>query len=216
MGAHPDDIEYGCGGFLLKCTDAGHEVYLSVLTDGSATTDTDRKSEQEKSAEFLGAKDLFWGDFPDTGMAPNKRLDGNAFAYVAAWQFLAFGLLICLVWVSEVMDLPALFFATRPESVNIFRASILSAAVIICAIITVGNTYIQQRHIIAGLLMLCSTCKKIRVNQELWQDMDHYLEVNSFAAFSHGICPDCYTEIEKQIDAVEAKKEGFLTNQEAF
>jgi N-acetylglucosamine malate deacetylase 1 len=27
IGAHPDDIEYGCGGTLLRAADAGHELH---------------------------------------------------------------------------------------------------------------------------------------------------------------------------------------------
>ncbi|MBN2302212.1 MAG: hypothetical protein JXN60_06840 [Lentisphaerae bacterium] len=134
-----------------------------------------------------------------------NTLEKDAFAYVAVWQFIAFGLLLCLIWASEVLDFPQLFFATARESVNIFRASILSAAIILCAIITVGHTYIQQQHVIGGLLMVCSRCKKIRINQDLWQDMDHYLEKNTLVSFSHGICPDCYKIIESDLNQ---QKEG--------
>ena len=34
IGAHPDDIELGCGGTLLKHQKAGHNVYLCVMCDG--------------------------------------------------------------------------------------------------------------------------------------------------------------------------------------
>ena len=34
LGAHPDDIEAGCGGTLIKYAQAGHEIYLMVLTGG--------------------------------------------------------------------------------------------------------------------------------------------------------------------------------------
>jgi len=35
IGAHPDDIEYGCGGMLTKYAQRGHDVYLWVASDGS-------------------------------------------------------------------------------------------------------------------------------------------------------------------------------------
>jgi LmbE family N-acetylglucosaminyl deacetylase len=35
IGAHPDDIEFGCGGTLAKWARSGTEVHLLVLTDGS-------------------------------------------------------------------------------------------------------------------------------------------------------------------------------------
>lgn len=34
IGAHPDDIEIGCGGTLIKYTDRGHKVFFLVVTGG--------------------------------------------------------------------------------------------------------------------------------------------------------------------------------------
>lgn len=67
IGAHPDDIEYGCGGTLLKYAQAGHRVYLYVATRGSVGGSGDtRAREMEVSAEALGAAELFWGAYTDT------------------------------------------------------------------------------------------------------------------------------------------------------
>ena len=38
IGAHPDDIEFGCGATLAKWADAGTDVHFLVLTDGSKGT----------------------------------------------------------------------------------------------------------------------------------------------------------------------------------
>ena len=35
IGAHPDDIELGCGGALLEHRDAGHDLTMLVMTEGS-------------------------------------------------------------------------------------------------------------------------------------------------------------------------------------
>lgn len=72
--AHPDDIEYGCGGTLLKDARKGDNVYLMVLTDGSAGGEAAvRRREQEKAAELLQAKKVFWGGFKDTEIPVNKK-----------------------------------------------------------------------------------------------------------------------------------------------
>jgi LmbE family N-acetylglucosaminyl deacetylase len=67
IGAHPDDIEFGCGATLAKWAAAGCAVTLLVLTDGSKGTwdagaDTDglvetRALEQKAAAAALGARD---------------------------------------------------------------------------------------------------------------------------------------------------------------
>jgi len=35
IGAHPDDIEFGCGGTLAKWASSGCEIFHMVCTDGS-------------------------------------------------------------------------------------------------------------------------------------------------------------------------------------
>lgn len=64
IGAHPDDIEFGCGGTLAKWASAGAIVHHLVLTDGSKGTwnvnadieglISDRKREQIAAAQALG------------------------------------------------------------------------------------------------------------------------------------------------------------------
>ena len=34
IGAHPDDIEYGCAGTLLEFKKRGHSIQLIIFTDG--------------------------------------------------------------------------------------------------------------------------------------------------------------------------------------
>jgi PAS domain S-box-containing protein len=42
-----------------------------------------------------------------------------------------------------------------------------------------------------GILPLCSFCKKIRDDEGYWEQVDIYINKNSEADISHGICPDC-------------------------
>ncbi|MEY2626792.1 MAG: hypothetical protein RJB08_551 [Actinomycetota bacterium] len=65
VGAHPDDIEFGCGGTLAKWAAHGCVVHYAVLTDGSKGTwnphaDTaalvnTRQIEQREAAHRIGA-----------------------------------------------------------------------------------------------------------------------------------------------------------------
>lgn len=49
-----------------------------------------------------------------------------------------------------------------------------------------------------GLLPICSYCKKIRDDQNYWQQVEGYISHHSEAQFSHGICPDCYKKVAKE------------------
>lgn len=73
IGAHPDDIEVGCAGNLLKYAAAGchHDIYLLVMTNGArGGEEAVRREEQERSAAILRAKDLIWGGYDDTELSP--------------------------------------------------------------------------------------------------------------------------------------------------
>lgn len=75
VGAHFDDIEFGCGATLAKWASAGTEVHCCVLTDGSkGTWDPDRdlanlvaerRREQEAAADVLGVKAVHFLEFVD-------------------------------------------------------------------------------------------------------------------------------------------------------
>ena len=57
IGAHPDDLEFGCGGVLLKAKAGGaviHVVLTSLGESGSAGTPEIRKLEAKKAASMLG------------------------------------------------------------------------------------------------------------------------------------------------------------------
>lgn len=67
VGAHPDDIEIGCGGTLVLFKRKGHEVYILILTRGEASGDpTVREKECRKAASILGADELIFGNLQDT------------------------------------------------------------------------------------------------------------------------------------------------------
>lgn|ERR1035437_6537701 len=58
FGAHPDDIEFGCGGVIARETQAGHSAHFVVGSRGEAGTNgtpAQRTAEAEKAAALLRA-----------------------------------------------------------------------------------------------------------------------------------------------------------------
>ncbi|OLD22797.1 MAG: hypothetical protein AUG16_00740 [Thaumarchaeota archaeon 13_1_20CM_2_39_20] len=75
IGAHPDDIELGCGGLLIKSARQGHNVYMYVITRGEASGDPRlRCMELIQSARFIGAKMLWIDNFEDATLSVNSKL----------------------------------------------------------------------------------------------------------------------------------------------
>lgn len=52
---------------------------------------------------------------------------------------------------------------------------------------------------LSGLLPMCSYCKRIRDDQDYWQQLEAYLCRHSEARFSHSVCPDCYERARKEL-----------------
>jgi LmbE family N-acetylglucosaminyl deacetylase len=75
IGAHPDDIELGCGGLLIKAARNGHSIFLYNLTRGEKAGDPhSRVEELRRSAKYIGAKALYLDRFPDTELALSSDL----------------------------------------------------------------------------------------------------------------------------------------------
>ena len=72
VGAHPDDIELGCGATLLAHAAAGDVVTMLVMTGGeSGPGAANRYSEQRAAARVLGAG-LTWGELHDCAMVADS------------------------------------------------------------------------------------------------------------------------------------------------
>jgi len=63
VGAHPDDIEFGCGGTLFRHKNDGDNVVMVIMTNSksisgvtgeSLRSETELKNESEQSAKLLG------------------------------------------------------------------------------------------------------------------------------------------------------------------
>ena len=74
IAPHPDDLEIGCGGTLIKLARAGHAVHLMVMTQGDAGGQAGTRSkEQTAAAKLYKAKSLTWGGFKDTEVPLGKQ-----------------------------------------------------------------------------------------------------------------------------------------------
>ncbi len=81
VGAHPDDVEIGCGGTLAKLAEQGYRVGIVDLTDGEPTPGSPgpevRLAEATAAAQILGVTQRI------TMELPNRRLFDSFEARVA-------------------------------------------------------------------------------------------------------------------------------------
>jgi DNA-binding response OmpR family regulator len=55
--------------------------------------------------------------------------------------------------------------------------------------------YTTQVRQLEELMPICSYCKKIRDDQNYWQQIEGYINERTGSEFSHSICPDCYARV---------------------
>ncbi|MGD8523768.1 MAG: PIG-L deacetylase family protein [Desulfobacterales bacterium] len=78
IGAHPDDIEFGCGGTLVKYAQKGHRLFLLVMTKGGLGAESaKREAEQMDSKKILGAEEIYWGGYEDSQLMVDTELIGK-------------------------------------------------------------------------------------------------------------------------------------------
>ncbi len=78
FGAHPDDLDWGCGGTVAAWAQAGKTIYFVLSTSGEGGEDHQRglvlppaeiaeirEAEQRRAAAILGVKDVFFLGQPD-------------------------------------------------------------------------------------------------------------------------------------------------------
>jgi LmbE family N-acetylglucosaminyl deacetylase len=70
VGAHPDDIELGCAGTILKHVAKGDNVYVMVMTNGENGSHAIVTKECLLSLNCLGVKseNIIFGSFPDASL----------------------------------------------------------------------------------------------------------------------------------------------------
>ncbi|HWL16965.1 MAG TPA: response regulator [Opitutus sp.] len=55
--------------------------------------------------------------------------------------------------------------------------------------------YTTQVRQLEELMPICTYCKKVRDDQNYWQQIEGYINERTGSEFSHSICPDCYTRV---------------------
>jgi N-acetylglucosamine malate deacetylase 1 len=89
IGAHPDDVELGCGGTLAVLAHRGKKVGVLHLTRGemgTRGTAEERVAEAEAAARALGAVEMAFLDCGDGGLRTGPAEEDALIARIRLWQ----------------------------------------------------------------------------------------------------------------------------------
>ncbi len=91
---------------------------------------------------------------------------------------------------AKAFELGAVDYVTKPFNPITVKARIKTHIQLSTAMQELTKALKEVKRL-NGLLPICAHCKKIRDDQGHWKQVETYLEENSEATFSHGMCPDC-------------------------
>jgi CheY-like chemotaxis protein len=89
-------------------------------------------------------------------------------------------------------------YITKPFESEEFRARVQAGARILNLQMELADRVqelqeaLEQIRTLQGVLPICMYCKKIRNDQNYWQQVETYVSQHSQAEFSHGLCPECF------------------------
>jgi bacillithiol biosynthesis deacetylase BshB1 len=89
IGAHPDDVELGCGGTLARLAREGRRVGILHLTrgeSGTRGTAEERLAEAERAAEALGAVELAFLECGDGGLRHGAAEEDAVIEVLRTWR----------------------------------------------------------------------------------------------------------------------------------
>lgn len=110
------------------------------------------------------------------------------------------------------LDLGAIDYLSKPVELEVLKLRVRN----LTALKLRGDEVREQRDLLAirkeeleaalarvrqleGIIPICMYCKKIKDDQESWQELEKYITQHSEVMFSHSACPECY---EKEMEAI--------------
>jgi len=117
------------------------------------------------------------------------------------------------------LDLGAIDYLSKPVELELLKLRVRN----LTALKLRGDEVREQRDLLAirkeeleaalarvrqleGIIPICMYCKKIKDDQESWQELEKYITQHSEAMFSHSACPECY---EKELKAIREELPEF-------
>jgi len=108
-------------------------------------------------------------------------------------------ILLCLTLGNEILDIPHYIFNDTPtlfpQRIGEIYIELLIFFIIVTVEMALFLKFYKQIRVLEGFISICANCKKIKNNQDRWEQMEKYITEHSLARFSHSLCPECIRKL---------------------
>jgi K+-sensing histidine kinase KdpD len=117
-------------------------------------------------------------------------------AAVYSGRWWGVGLAIVMPLIRCYFEIQTMPWAVTQEMINAVIRVIVLVEFAVLADQTSQQTRALKQEVktLRGLLSICCFCKKIRKEDDTWDQVEKYITDRSEARFSHSLCPDCLEE----------------------
>lgn len=115
---------------------------------------------------------------------------------------LSFIAILFFVWINEYFDICHLVFNTKSTPFNWAETLLESIFIILIAFqsIFIVKKLFSKIEYLEGFIVVCSSCKKVRLKDDEWIQLDQFLQNNSLLDLSHSICPECIKKLYPELN----------------
>ncbi len=112
---------------------------------------------------------------------------------ILLYELIGFFIVIIILWLDEIFDIPHNIFGFEATPINWCESIFETIFVFILSFIIVFVTWRLLKRIkyLEGFLIVCSYCKKIRVDED-WIPIELYIQEHYDAAFFQSLCSVCF------------------------
>ena len=124
-----------------------------------------------------------------------KHIARRLLLYEAA----GFAMLITVSWLDELLDLPTLLLGGSPGH-NWHEAALETVILLLAAVPTIllSRRLMKRLVYLEEFLRVCAWCHKIGI-EDKWVSMEAYLDQELKVTTTHGMCPECFKNLEANL-----------------
>lgn len=106
---------------------------------------------------------------------------------------------------NQFSHIPVIFITAKTETDDIVRGfdaggvDYVTKPFIAAELLARVKAHLEIRYL-RNIIPICSYCRKIRDEEGFWNKVEEYFRKHTNTLFSHGICEDCFEQLDKDKD----------------